>query len=240
MELWPAIDLRGGRCVRLAQGDYARETVFGDDPVATVRGFLARGARRLHVVDLDGAKDGRPAQAALVGRMVAAAGVPVQLGGGVRSRETAAAYLEAGVARVVIGSLAIERPELLVALAEEFPGRIVLGLDARDGLVATRGWLETSTLRAVDVARRHAALPLAAIVYTDIARDGMLSGPNLPALADMIAATPLPVVASGGVSGAADIRRIAETAAAGCIVGRALYDGKVTLAEALEAAGPDA
>jgi phosphoribosylformimino-5-aminoimidazole carboxamide ribotide isomerase len=240
MELWPAIDLRGGRCVRLAQGDYARETVFGEDPVATVREFVAAGARRLHVVDLDGAKDGVPAQAALVGRMVAAAGVPVQLGGGVRSRETAAAYLEAGVARVVIGSLAIERPEVLVALAGEFPGRIVLGLDARDGLVATRGWLETSSLRAVDVARRHAALPLAAIVYTDIARDGMLSGPNLPALADMIAATGIPVVASGGVSGAADIRRIADAGAAGCIVGRALYDGKVTLAEAIEAAGPDA
>ena len=240
MELWPAIDLRNGRCVRLAQGDYARETVFGEDPVAMVREFVAAGARRLHVVDLDGAKDGVPAQAALVGRMVAAAGVPVQFGGGVRSHETAAAYLAAGVARVVIGSLAIERPELLTALAQEFPGRIVLGLDARDGLVATRGWLETSTLRAVDVARRHAPLPLAAIVYTDIARDGMLSGPNLPALADMIAATPIPVVASGGVSNAADIRRIAETGAAGCIVGRALYDGKVTLAEALAAAGPDA
>jgi phosphoribosylformimino-5-aminoimidazole carboxamide ribotide isomerase len=240
MELWPAIDLRGGNCVRLAQGDYARETVFGADPVATVRDFVAQGARRLHVVDLDGAKDGVPTQAPLVGRMVAAAGVPVQLGGGVRSRETAAAYLGAGVARVVIGSLAIERPDVLEALAREFPGRIVLGLDARDGLVATRGWLETSTLRAVDVARRHAALPLAAIVYTDIARDGMLSGPNLGALADMIAATKLPVVASGGVSCAADIRRIAETGAAACIVGRALYDGKVTLAEALEAAADDA
>ncbi len=240
MELWPAIDLRGGRCVRLAQGDYTRETVFGEDPVANVREFVAAGARRLHVVDLDGAKDGVPTQAALIGRMVAAAGAPVQLGGGVRSRETAAGYLAAGVARVVIGSLAIERPEVLEALAREFPGRIVLGLDAREGLVATRGWLETSTLRAVDVARRHADLPLAAIVYTDIARDGMLSGPNLPALADMIAATHLPVVASGGVSCAADIRRIAETGAAGCIVGRALYDGKVTLAEALEAAGPGA
>lgn len=240
MELWPAIDLRGGNCVRLAQGDYARETVFGADPIATVRDFVAAGARRLHVVDLDGAKDGVPTQAALVGRMVAAAGVPVQLGGGVRSRETAAAYLGAGVARVVIGSLAIEQPDLLAALAEEFPWRIVLGLDAREGRVATRGWLETSTLRAVDVARRHAALPLAAIVYTDIARDGMLSGPNLGALADMIAATSLPVVASGGVSCAADIRRIAETGAAACIVGRALYDGKVTLAEALEAAGPGA
>jgi phosphoribosylformimino-5-aminoimidazole carboxamide ribotide isomerase len=240
MELWPAIDLRGGRCVRLAQGDYARETVFGEDPVATVRAFVAAGAPRLHVVDLDGAKDGSPAQADLVGRMVAAAGVAVQLGGGVRSRETAADYLGAGVARVVIGSLAIERPELLAALAEEFPGRIVLGLDARDGLVATRGWLETSTLRAVDVARRHAGLPLAAIVYTDIARDGMLSGPNLPALAEMIAATPLPVVASGGVSCAADIRRIADAGAGGCIVGRALYDGKITLAEALHAAGENA
>ena len=240
MELWPAIDLRGGKCVRLAQGDYARETVFGADPVATVRDFTAAGAHRLHVVDLDGAKDGAPTQAALVARMVAAAGVPVQLGGGVRSRDTAAAYVQAGAARVVIGSLAIERPELLAALAEEFPGRIVLGLDARDGLVATRGWLETSTLRAVDVARRHAALPLAAIVYTDIARDGMLSGPNLPALAEMIAATSLPVVASGGVSCAADIRRIAETGAAGCIVGRALYEGKVTLAEALAAAGDGA
>lgn len=239
MELWPAIDLRGGNCVRLAQGDYARETVFGADPIATVGDFVAAGARRLHVVDLDGAKDGVPTQAALVGRMVEAAGVPVQLGGGVRSRETAAAYLGAGVARVVIGSLAIEQPDLLAALAQEFPGRIVLGLDARDGLVATRGWLETSTLRAVDVARRHAALPLAAIVYTDIARDGMLSGPNLGALADMIAAASLPVVASGGVSCAADIRRIAETGAAACIVGRALYDGKVTLAEALEAAGDD-
>ena len=240
MELWPAIDLRGGNCVRLVQGDYARETVFGADPPATVREFVAGGARRLHVVDLDGAKDGMPTQADLVGRMVAAAGVPVQLGGGVRSRETAAAYLGAGVARVVVGSLAIERPDLLAALAGEFPGRIALGLDARDGLVATRGWLETSTLRAVDVARRHAGLPLAAIVYTDIARDGMLSGPNLGALAEMIAATTLPVVASGGVSCAADVRRIAEAGFAGCIVGRALYDGKITLAEALHAAGESA
>ena len=237
MELWPAIDLRGGRCVRLVQGDYARETVFGEDPVVNVGEFTAAGARRLHIVDLDGAKDGLPTQAALVGRMVAAAGVPCQLGGGVRSRDTAAAYLDAGVARVVIGSLAIERPDLLEALATEFPHRIVLGLDARDGRVATRGWLDTSELKAVDVAKRHAGLPLAAIVYTDIARDGMLTGPNLPALAEMIAAASVPVVASGGVGGAPDIRRVAETGAAGCIVGRALYDGKVTLAEALAAAG---
>jgi phosphoribosylformimino-5-aminoimidazole carboxamide ribotide isomerase len=205
--------------------------------VAVVRDFVAAGARRLHVVDLDGAKAGAPVQADLVQRMVEAAGVPCQLGGGVRTRDTAAAYLAAGVERVVLGSAAVERPELLESLAGEFPGRIVLGLDARDGLVAVRGWLETSGLTAVDVARRHVGLPLAGIVYTDIARDGMLAGPNLEALAGMIAATPLPVVASGGVATAADIRRVAATGAAGCIVGKAIYAGAVTMPEALAAAG---
>ncbi len=237
MELWPAIDLRGGRCVRLLQGDYDRETVFGEDPVAMARGFAGAGARRLHIVDLDGAKAGTPVQADLVGRMVAATGLPCQLGGGVRSRDTAAAYLAAGVSRVIIGSLAVEEPDTFVALAEEFPGRIVLGLDARDGRVAVRGWLETSGALAVEIALRHAHLPLAAIVYTDIATDGMLSGPNLPALREMIAATPLPVIASGGVAGADDIRRVAEIGAAGCIVGKALYAGAVTLPAALAAAG---
>jgi phosphoribosylformimino-5-aminoimidazole carboxamide ribotide isomerase len=237
MELWPAIDLRGGRCVRLLQGDYDRETVFGEDPVAMARGFAAAGARRLHIVDLDGAKAGAPVQAELVGRMVAATGLPCQLGGGVRSRDTAAAYLAAGVSRVIIGSLAVEEPDAFIALAEEFPGRIVLGLDARDGRVAVRGWLETSGTLAVEIAQRHAHLPLAAIVYTDIATDGMLSGPNLPALREMIAATPLPVIASGGVAGADDIRRVAEIGAAGCIVGKALYAGAVTLPAALAAAG---
>jgi phosphoribosylformimino-5-aminoimidazole carboxamide ribotide isomerase len=237
VELWPAIDLRGGKCVRLRQGDYGQETVFGDDPVAMARDFVAAGARRLHIVDLDGARDGVPTQAGLVARMVTAAGVPCQLGGGIRSRDAVAAYLDAGVARVVVGSLAIERPELLEAVATEFPDRIVLGLDARDGRVAVRGWLETSAVTAVDVARRHAELPLAAVVYTDIARDGMLNGPNLRALADLMAAVALPVVASGGVANAADIRRVAEAGAAGCIVGRALYAGAVTLDEALAAAG---
>ena len=237
MELWPAIDLRGGRCVRLLQGDYDRETVFGEDPVAMARGFAGAGAKRLHIVDLDGAKAGTPVQADLVGRMVAATGLPCQLGGGVRSRDTAAAYLAAGVSRVIIGSLAVEEPDTFIALAEEFPGRIVLGLDARDGRVAVRGWLETSGTLAVEIAQRHAHLPLAAIVYTDIATDGMLSGPNLPALREMIAATPLPVIASGGVAGADDIRRVAEIGAAGCIVGKALYAGAVTLPAALAAAG---
>ena len=237
MELWPAIDLRGGHCVRLLQGDYDRETVFGNDPVAMVKQFRAGGARRLHVVDLDGAKAGEPVQADLIGRMVRAAGMPVQLGGGIRSLETARAYTEAGVQRFVVGSVAIEQPDLLEALAAALPGRIVLGLDARDGLVATRGWLETSRLAAVDVARRHERLPLAAIVYTDIAKDGMMAGPNLPALQEMIDAVALPVVASGGISSADDIRAVAACGAAGCIVGRALYDGAVTLADAAAAAG---
>jgi phosphoribosylformimino-5-aminoimidazole carboxamide ribotide isomerase len=237
MELWPAIDLRGGRCVRLLQGDYDRETVFGEDPVAMARRFVDGGGSRLHIVDLDGARDGVPTQAPLVARMVQAAGVPCQLGGGIRSLETAAAYLDAGVERVVVGSLAIERPDVLEGMAGRFPGRIVLGLDARDGKVAVRGWLETSGLTAVDVARRHEGLPLAAIVYTDIAKDGMLSGPNLDALAAMIAAVQLPVVASGGVANAADIRAVAAAGAAGCIVGKALYTGAVTLEDAIAAAG---
>lgn len=240
MELWPAIDLRGGRCVRLLQGDYDRETVFGDDPVAMVERFRAGGSRRLHVVDLDGAKAGSPVQAALIGRMVRAAGMPVQLGGGIRSLEAACAYAEAGVQRLVVGSVAIEQPDLLEALAATLPGQIVLGLDARDGLVATRGWLETSRLAAVAVACRYERLPLAAIVYTDIAKDGMMAGPNLPALREMIDAVGLPVVASGGISSADDIRAVAACGAAGCIVGRALYDGAVTLADAMAAAGESA
>ena len=237
MELWPAIDLRGGRCVRLLQGDYTRETVFGDDPVAMAKSFVAEGARRLHIVDLDGAKDCLPTQANLIACMVTAAGVPCQRGGGIRSLETAQHYLDAGIARVIVGSVAIEDPGLLERMATAFPDRVVLGLDARDGLVAVRGWIDTSELTAVDVARRHAALPLAAIVYTDIATDCMLSGPNLPALEEMIAATSLPVVASGGVASADDIRRVAAIGAAGCIVGRALYDGGLTLPAALDAAG---
>ncbi|NBT13695.1 MAG: 1-(5-phosphoribosyl)-5-[(5-phosphoribosylamino)methylideneamino] imidazole-4-carboxamide isomerase [Planctomycetia bacterium] len=224
MQLWPAIDLRGGRCVRLLQGDYDRETVFGEDPVAQARRFVAAGARRLHLVDLDGAKSGEPVQAELIGRIVQAAG-------------TARRYAAAGVARLVVGSIAIERPELLEQLADALPHAIVLGLDARDGRVAIRGWQATSELLAVDVARRHDALPLAGVVYTDIATDGMLGGPNLQALGEMVRAVRLPVVASGGISGAADLERAAAIGAAGCIVGRALYDGGLTIEAAARACG---
>jgi phosphoribosylformimino-5-aminoimidazole carboxamide ribotide isomerase len=237
MELWPAIDLRGGRCVRLLQGDYERETVFGDDPVAMARQFVAAGARRLHIVDLDGAKAGTPVQAALVERIVQAAGVPCQIGGGIRTLDTARRYAAAGVARIVVGSIAIEQPHLLDELAAALPGRIVLGLDARDGRVAVRGWIETSPLTALDVARRHEDLPLAALVYTDIATDGTLGGPNLPALRDMVGAVKLPVVASGGIATAADLAQVAALGAAGCIVGRALYDGGLSLTAAATACG---
>ena len=200
MDLWPAIDLRGGRCVRLLQGDYDRETVFADDPVEQVRRFVDQGARRLHVVDLDGAKSGSPVQAELIARMVRAAGVPCQLGGGIRSLDTARAYADAGVSRLVVGSVAIEQPELLAAMAAALPGRIVLGLDARDGRVAVRGWVDTSPLLALDVAKRSEHLPLAGVVYTDIATDGMLSGPNLVALGEMVEGVRLPIVASGGIA----------------------------------------
>jgi len=237
MQLWPAIDLRGGRCVRLLQGDYDRETVFGEDPVAQARRFVAAGARRLHLVDLDGAKSGEPVQAELIGRIVQAAGVPCQVGGGIRTLDTARRYAAAGVARLVVGSIAIERPELLEQLADALPHAIVLGLDARDGRVAIRGWQATSELLAVDVARRHDALPLAGVVYTDIATDGMLGGPNLQALGEMVRAVRLPVVASGGISGAADLERVAAIGAAGCIVGRALYDGGLTIEAAARACG---
>ncbi|MCE9630498.1 MAG: 1-(5-phosphoribosyl)-5-[(5-phosphoribosylamino)methylideneamino]imidazole-4-carboxamide isomerase [Planctomycetia bacterium] len=236
MQLWPAIDLRGGNCVRLLQGDYARETVFGDDPVAMVRRFFAGGARRLHIVDLDGAKAGEPVQADLVALMAQAAGIPCQVGGGIRSFETAAAYLAAGLERVIVGSVAIEQPDLLVRMARGFPGRVVLGLDARDGKVAVRGWLDTSTLLAVDVARRHADLPLAAIVYTDIATDGTLAGPNIAALEEMLGVSPTPVIASGGIATLDDIRRVAAIGCTGCIVGRALYDDAFTLPDAIAAA----
>ena len=237
MDLCPAIDLRGGCFLRLQQGDYDRETVFGEDPVKTVKKFTSSGSHRLHIVDLEGAKDGVAIQADLIRQMVAAAGVPCQVGGGIRSRQIIESYLEAGVSRLVIGSVAIEQPKLFAELAYAFPDKLVLGLDAREGKLAARGWTETSTQQAVDVAAQSGELPLAAIVYTDIARDGMLQGPNLPALDAMVQASPHPVVASGGIADADDLRAVAATGASGCIVGRALYDGGLTLAAAIEASG---
>ena len=230
----PAIDLRGGRCVRLYQGDYARETVVGDDPVAMARHWQAAGARLLHVVDLDGAREGRPVQLDLVGRICAALAIPVELGGGPRTADDVAAMLAAGASRVILGTVALEQPALVVAMLEQYgPERIVLGLDARDGRVASRGWLETSEVEATVLARRMAAAGVRTVIYTDIGRDGTLSGPSVAVTAALAAASGLEVIASGGIARREDLAALAvRPGIVGAIVGRALYTGDLRL-------GPD-
>lgn len=239
MQLWPAIDLRGGMCVRLRQGDYDRETVFGDDPVAMARRWVAEGGRFLHLVDLDGARDGRLTNRAAIEAIVRAVDVPCELGGGIRDERTIAELLDLGLSRLVIGTKAIHEPDWFREVCRRFPGRLVLGLDARNGRVAANGWLETSDVPATDLARKFAGEPLAAIVYTDIAVDGMLTGPNLAALEEMRQAVSLPLIASGGVACAADVGHLARLPVDGCILGRALYEGKLSMADALAAARGD-
>jgi phosphoribosylformimino-5-aminoimidazole carboxamide ribotide isomerase len=209
--------------------------LFGEDPAAMARHWVALGARQLHLVDLDGAKEGRPANLASVRASVQAVAVPCELGGGIRSQQTIRELLDLGLQRLVVGTLAIQRPDWFRQMCREFPGRLVLGIDARDGRVATHGWLETSDVAATELARQFAAEPIAAVVYTDIATDGMLSGPNLVAMAEMRAAVDLPVVASGGVTTKEDVARLAAIPMAGCIIGRALYEGTLTLPDALAA-----
>lgn len=244
MLIYPAIDLLNGRCVRLRQGDYSRETVFSDDPAAVARRWVEAGADRLHVVDLDGAKAGRPVNGPVVRRIVEAAGVPVQLGGGIRTEADLQAVFDWGVRWAVLGTRALQDPSWLRAAAGRSPDRIVLGVDAKDGFVATDGWLEVSRVRAVDLAREVSDAPLAAVVYTDIAKDGMMAGPNFDALAEMQAAVPQPVIASGGVCTPDHVRRLIDAGTPGCIIGRALYEGTLDLADVLaltraEATRPD-
>lgn len=239
MFLYPAIDIRDGRCVRLQQGDYARETVFADDPAAVARRWVEQGADRLHLVDLDGAKAGHPVNGAVVRRIVEAASVPCQLGGGIRDDAHLEEVFAWGVRWAVLGTKALHDPAWVRSVAERYPGRIVLGLDARDGFVATDGWLNTSRVQAADLAKQVQDAPLAAVVYTDIATDGMMSGPNYEALAQMRVATRLPVIASGGVSTIAQVRRLAEAGTFGCIIGRALYEGTIQLPEALALFAPE-
>lgn len=236
MQIWPAIDLRGGKCVRLQQGDYARETIFSDDPVAMARSFAEQGAEYLHLVDLDGARDGKLTNLEVVKKIVAAVDMQCELGGGVRDQAAIQTLLDAGLARVVVGTKALKEPDWLRAMCQKFPDQIVLGIDARDGKVATHGWLETSNTSAVDLAKTLENEPLAAIIYTDIATDGMLQGPNCAAMREMAAAVRLPVVASGGVSAAGDVSQLLDTGVAGVIIGRALYENRLTLSEALAAA----
>jgi phosphoribosylformimino-5-aminoimidazole carboxamide ribotide isomerase len=231
----PAIDIRGGRCVRLRQGDYARETIFGDDPAAMARLWVEQGATFLHLVDLDGAKEGRPANGDSIRRIVQVAGVPCQLGGGLRQEEHIAEALSWGVARVVLGTRALQDPAWCERMTARFPTRIVLGIDARLGKVATGGWLHTEELTALDAARRCAGWSLAALVYTDIGRDGMLEGPDVDGTTALAGAVPFPVIASGGITSVEDVKRLKQAKIAGCIIGRALYEGRIDLPEALAA-----
>ena len=236
MEVIPAIDLRGGRCVRLHQGDFQRETVFSDDPLAMARRWQDEGGPRLHLVDLDGAATGKPAHLEIISAIVAALDIPVQVGGGIRSAETARAWLEAGAERVVIGTAAVRDPGMVRAVCQEHgPGRVVVSVDARDGMVALQGWTEASEVSALELAHRMAALGVERLLYTDIARDGMLTGPDLETNALLAQETGMAVLASGGVASVEDIRRLAPTGVEGVIVGRALYTGAVSLPEALEA-----
>ncbi len=235
VQIWPAIDLRGGKCVRLQQGDYGRETVFGEDPAAMARHWVDQGAECLHLVDLDGARDGRPGNLASVEAILRAVDVPCELGGGIRSEEVIAKLLELGVERLVVGTRALKEPDWFRRTCREHPGKLVVGIDARAGRVATDGWLETSDVAAVDLARQFEGEPLAAIVYTDIATDGMLVGPNVGAMAQMQSAVDLPVVASGGITTREDVARLGAVPMAGCIIGRALYEGRIALPDAIRA-----
>jgi phosphoribosylformimino-5-aminoimidazole carboxamide ribotide isomerase len=236
MQIWPAIDLLGGKCVRLQQGDYRRETVFSDDPAGMARQFADAGARHLHLVDLDGARLGRPVNLEAVDAILSAVDLECELGGGIRDEAAIEALLDLGLARLVLGTSALKRPEWFRLMAAKFPNQLVLGVDARNGLVATEGWMETSETGAAQLVEQFDDLPLAAVVYTDITTDGMLKGPNVAAMRDMQAATSLPVVASGGVTTAEDVAELAAAGLAGAIVGRALYEGTLTVRDALDAA----
>jgi len=237
MILYPAIDLKDGQAVRLLRGEMATATVFNDDPADQARTFEAAGFAWLHLVDLNGAFEGRPVNRAAVESILAAVAIPAQLGGGIRDMATISAWLEAGVARVILGTAAVKNPELVRAACREFPGRVALGIDARGGRVAVEGWAEVSEIEALDLARRYEDAGAAAIVYTDIMRDGVLQGVNVEATADLARATDVPVIASGGVADLADLEALMAAASdgiQGAIIGRALYDGRIDAAAALD------
>lgn len=239
MILYPAIDIRGGKCVRLLKGDFAQETVFSDSPAEMARQWEAQGAKYLHLVDLDGARAGKPLNLAAVRDIMAAVSIPVELGGGIRDLETIGEILSLGVARVILGSVAVRDPALVKTACERFPERVVVGIDAKDGLVAVSGWLEKSEARAVDLAVRMGEAGVRTIIYTDISRDGTLSGVNVDATAELARASGLAVVASGGVRDLEDIKALKareKEGIAGAILGKSLYMGTLSLPEALSIA----
>src|SRR4051812_27438543 len=235
MVILPSVDLRGGQVVRLKQGDYARQINYSVDPLDTARSFRDAGAQIMHVVDLDGAKEGRPVQTDLIARMIAASGLKVEVGGGIRTADDIRRLLEAGAERVVLGTKAIEDwPWFEWQVRDtQFAHRLVLALDAKDGVVAVKGWQESSGKLAADVARRVSDWPLGAILYTDVAKDGMMTGPNYEQTRRLVEAGRVPVIASGGVGTIDHVREAKKTGAWGCIIGRSLYEGTVDLREAI-------
>jgi phosphoribosylformimino-5-aminoimidazole carboxamide ribotide isomerase len=233
--VYPAIDIRGGQCVRLIEGDYNRETVFDADPVEAALRWAGQGAEWLHVVDLDGAREGKPANVEAIARIRRAVNLPMQLGGGMRTEEDVARAFDLGIDRVILGTAAIREPALVARLAVRWGDRLAVGLDARDGLLAASGWLEQTEERAEDVALRLRALGIHAFIYTDIRRDGTLTGPNLSALASLVSLLSRGVIASGGIGTLADVEAVARTGADGVIIGRALYDGRIDLPTAIVA-----
>ena len=237
--LYPAIDLKDGQCVRLLHGDMDKATVFNDSPADQASRFEAAGFEYLHVVDLNGAIEGKTANRPAVEAILSAVSFPVQLGGGIRTLANIESWLEAGIARVILGTIAVRDPELVKAAARRFPGRVAVGIDARDGMVATSGWVETSTVSAIDLAKKFEDAGVAAIIFTDIARDGALTGVNVEATGALADAVSIPVIASGGVASVQDIRDLkarAGTPISGAILGRSLYAGTIQPAEALEIA----
>lgn len=234
LTIYPAIDMRGGNCVRLLQGDYDQETVYGNSPFDMAQGFAADGAEWIHMVDLDGAKDGKRVNDRFVIEAAQKLKVKIQIGGGIRSEEDILHYLENGIDRVIIGSIAVSNPEFAIEMIKKYGAKIAVGIDAKNGYVATHGWLDTSKVKAIDLGKRFADAGAETFIFTDIATDGTLAGPNIAAVCEMAEVTGKNVIASGGVSSLADLKAIADNGIGGAIVGKALYENRFTLKEALE------